>query len=126
MIYPQERKLTKMSSQPKDACIRVRPLGRLDAHVCRLSEILGPPSVHRRGPYYVTGWAFCYPKGGPHWVVSHVSEAPVSCSGLCTRDHEVCWELYGEVADRELMQQVGSYLFDGDDFYDASASDEDG
>ncbi|MCA9231912.1 MAG: hypothetical protein KDA57_14785 [Planctomycetales bacterium] len=100
---------------PKD--IRVEFVAKLDAHVCELADLLGEPQVKARGEKLVTGWAFEYPQGKRHWIVSHESELPVFKDGGCTQHEMLTWQIFGETEDLETIRDLCSYLTDGGALY---------
>ncbi len=97
--------------------IGVEFVAKLDAHVCELAKVLGDPQVKPHGDKLLTGWAFEYPHGRRHWIVSHESEQPVFKDGGCNQHEVLTWDIYGETEDLEVIQGLCSYLIDGRDFY---------
>lgn len=98
--------------------IGVEFVAKIDAHVCELVKVLGDPQVRPRGDKLLTGWAFEYPQGQRHWMVSHESEQPVFVNGGCNQHEVLTWNIYGETDESKVINDLGSYLFGGNDFYD--------
>jgi hypothetical protein len=97
--------------------VRVEFVAKLDAHVCELTKVLGDPKVQSRGDKLFTSWVFEYPQGQRHWLVCHESELPVLKDGGCGQHELLTWDIYGETEDLEVIQDLGSYLISGRDFY---------
>lgn len=97
--------------------VRVEFVAKFDAHVCELTKVLGDPQVQPRGDKLFTSWVFEYPQGQRHWVVAHESELPVFKDGGCNQHEMLTWDIYGETEDLEVIQNLCSYLTDGDDLF---------
>lgn len=97
--------------------IRLEHVAFLDACVCILAKVLGPPQVRLQDGQILTAWAFEFPLGERHWALSHVSDEPVANGAYCVREEEVCWAIFGETLDTATLHHLVRYLLDGADFY---------